>query len=242
MSEHLNRREIIRGGLVVGAGLLLAACQRNRAGGWKPLSPEEIEVRPRKPLAGGDGPRAKPDSNQLANGVIPRSQWASSGPNVSRINPMNGVTRITVHHDGMPPVSLRAKNDVARRLELIRSVHITNKDSNGENWADIGYHYIIDPQGRIWEGRPVRYQGAHVKQNNEHNLGIMVLGNFDEQRPTSEAVAALDRFLADRMHAYRVPVNRIYTHQEINATACPGTNLQSYMVATRSGRGYLARA
>jgi hypothetical protein len=241
MSEPVNRRQILRGGLVLGAGLLLTACQRNRMRGWKPLPQEEIEGPPLKPLAGGDRPRPLPRIDSAA-GVVSRREWASAPPNLSLINPMNGVDRITVHHDGMPPVSLRSKKDVANRLELIRSVHTGNSDDSGRHWADIGYHYIIDPQGRVWEGRPVRYQGAHVKQNNEHNLGIMVLGNFDEQTPTSDALTALDAFIADRMRAYRVSVRRVYTHQEINPTACPGSNLQSYMVATRSNRGYLARA
>ncbi len=243
MSDHVNRRQALQSGLVVTAGLLLTACNRKSTTGWKPLSPSEIEGPPRRTLAGGDRPTRTPVVAPAdVSGVIPRREWASAGPNLSLINPMNGIDRITVHHDGMPPVSLRAKGDVAHRLELIRSVHTGNSDENGRHWADIGYHYVIDPQGRIWEGRPVRYQGAHVKKNNEHNLGIMVLGNFDEQRPTSEAIASLDAFLADRMHAYRIPVNRVFTHQEINPTACPGSNLQAYMVSTRSGRGYLARA
>jgi hypothetical protein len=242
MSEPVNRRQILRGGLVLTAGMVLAACQRNRMGGWKPLPQSEIDGPPLKPLAGGDSPRPLPNRSSIPSGVVPRRDWASAPPNLSRINPMNGVNRITIHHDGMAPVSLRSKGDVAQRLEMIRSAHTGNHDNGGQPWADIGYHYIVDPQGRVWEGRPVRYQGAHVRDNNEHNLGIMVLGNFDEQSPTGDALSTLDAFIADRMRAYRISVNRVYTHQEINPTACPGSNLQSYMVATRSSRGYLARA
>jgi hypothetical protein len=240
MAESVNRRQVLRGGLVLGAGFVLAACQRNRVGGWKPLPQSEIDGPPIKPLSSGERPRPLP-RNEAAAGVVPRRDWASAPPNLSLINPMNGVNRITVHHDGMPPVSLRSKGDVAYRLEMIRSAHTGNHDNGGKPWADIGYHYVIDPQGRVWEGRPVRYQGAHVKDNNEHNLGVMVLGNFDEQAPTSDALSTLDAFISDRMRAYRIPVSRVFTHQEINPTACPGSNLQAYMVSTRSGRGYLAR-
>lgn len=225
----------------MGTGLILLGCQ-SKGSTWKPMNPADLEERPRRPLA--DAHPRSPSTPEVSpiSGIVSRRDWTNAQPNMSLINPMNGVNRITVHHDGMPPVNLRGKGDVASRLEQIRRAHVGNHDDGGRNWADIGYHYIIDPQGRVWEGRSVRFQGAHVKNNNEHNLGIMCLGNFDEQKPTPEALATLDAFLADRMRACRVSLDRVMTHQEINPTACPGKNLQAYMRATRSGSGRLARA
>jgi len=240
MPESPNRRQIIQAGLAAGTGLILLGCQR-KGTTWKPMSPDEIEGPPLKPLAEAH-PRSRTLEVSPTSGIVSRREWTISQPNMSLINPMNGVDRITVHHDGMPPVMLKAKGEVAGRLEQIRRAHVGNHDDGGRNWADIGYHYVIDPQGRVWEGRSVRFQGAHVKNNNEHNLGIMVLGNFDEQKPTPEALATLDAFLADRMRAYRISLSSVRTHQEINPTACPGTNLQAYMRMTRSGSGRLARA
>ena len=169
-------------------------------------------------------------------GIASRGQWAHGGPRMALIRPMNGINRITVHHDGMPPVSLRTESQIERRIELIRRSHVEQR-----GWADIGYHYVIDPDGRIWEGRSTRYQGAHVKYYNEHNLGVLVLGNFDEQRPTRHAKATLERFVTERMHALDISLGAVYTHQELRPTACPGRNLQSFMVATRRG-GMLAQA
>jgi hypothetical protein len=185
-------------------------------------------------------PKAKDPGFGLPEGVMPRSAWTRAGvANPRDINPLNGVRRITVHHDGMPPVDLRGQGDVAQRLEQIRRAHITRRD---QPFADIGYHYIIDPQGRVWEGRSIRYQGAHVKDNNENNLGIMVLGHFNHQRPTPQALAALDRFVAVQMARHNVPLGRVMTHQEIKPTECPGSNLQRYMVQTRGRGGALALA
>jgi hypothetical protein len=243
MPESPNRRQIIKAGLAMSMGAFLLGCQRKTAA-WKPLSPDQIDGPPLRPLAGTTHPRtieAAPEVSPMS-GIVSRREWTNAQPNMSLINPMNGVSRITVHHDGMPPVTLRSKAEVARRLEQIREAHVGRHDDGGRNWADIGYHYIVDPQGRVWEGRPVRFQGAHVHNNNEHNLGIMVLGNFDEQKPTPEALATLDAFLADRMRGCRVSLERVFTHQEINPTACPGSNLQAYMRATRSNTGRLARA
>lgn len=236
MSGQVNRRQVIGGGLAFGVGLLLigvGGCQ-NRRNRWQPLSQGELEGPARMPLA---EPRKRVEPQPLPSdpvGVIARREWTTAAPVLAMTNPMGPITRITIHHDGMPPVSLRTRGEVVDRLEFIRRAH-TNR-----GWADIGYHYAIDPSGRVWECRPHRFQGAHVKDNNENNLGIMLLGNFEEQVPTSAALAAMDNFVADRMRALRVPIQRVYTHQEITPTACPGRNLQGYMVATRSGRGRMA--
>jgi hypothetical protein len=169
---------------------------------------------------------------------MPRSAWTTAAPKWSVSKPMNGILRITVHHDAIPSVGLTRQRDVAQRIEGIRRSH----RARGSEWVDIGYHYLVDPAGRVWEGRPLRIEGAHVAATNEHNLGIVCMGNFDEQRPTSEQMAALTAFVADQMRRYRVPVSRVYTHQELKPTACPGRNLQRQMLAIRSGSGPLARA
>ncbi|MFN0131376.1 MAG: peptidoglycan recognition family protein [Phycisphaerales bacterium] len=235
-----DRRELLRLGLVASAGALLAGCQRQ--GRWKPLSKAELEGPPTRPLAGGSGRRTMP-TGSTASGVIARREWTQAQPAMALINPMNGVERITIHHSAIASSGLRSKTDSARMLESIRRDHTGSRtDASGRNWADIGYHYIIDPSGRVWEGRSVVYQGAHVRLNNENNLGIMMMGNFEEEQPTAEARAALDGFVGSQMKRYGVPVSRVFTHQEIMPTACPGRNLQRYMLATRGGRGALARA
>ncbi len=224
--------------MALGTGVLMAGCQSKSR--WRPLSESELN----RPIPAAQ-PRTAPTPQTLTgsvSGVVPRHEWTRSEPILALAKPMNGIRRITVHHSGVVSSSVRTKTDAARMLESIRSGHI------GRKWADIGYHYIVDPTGRIWEGRPVRLQGAHVSEQNENNLGIMVMGNFMEERPTSEALGALDAFLAEQMRRYRVPLRGafpyvgVYTHQEIGSSACPGTSLQSYMIATRSGSGRLARA
>lgn len=238
MEKPINRRELIGGGLLLGAGLLLGGCAGSGRSGVSrlpgPLWPDQV-------VANKPSPAPQPRTPQPAytvqpDGVIPRRAWTGAGPIMALANPMNGISRITVHHDAMNSYGMRSEADAAARLNKIRQMHV------GRGWADIGYHYIIDPAGRLWEGRPVQLQGAHVSDTNEHNLGIMVMGNFDEQRPTSEALATLDGFLADRMRAYRVPLSRVYTHQELKPTACPGRSLQAYMLDTRARTGRLARA
>lgn len=170
------------------------------------------------------------------SGVTPRTAWAKASTIERLANPLGKVNRITVHHDGMNAFTSTREADSCQRLEQIRSAHV------GQGWADIGYHFAIDPAGRVFEGRPLRFQGAHVKDNNENNVGVLMLGNFMETRPSSASLTSLDGFLANLMSRFGVPVGRVYTHQELKATACPGTHLQRYMLDTRSRAGRLARA
>lgn len=195
-----------------------------------PVAPPVTASRPYVP------PPTSPQPLARVAGVMPRSSWTSASPVLSLSNPMNGVNRITVHHDAINSLSLRTQSDMIRRLESIRQSH------RRQNWADIGYHYVIDPTGRVWEGRPLSLQGAHVSDCNEHNIGVMVMGNFDQQTPSSSATSTLDEFVRELMRTYRVPISRVYTHQEFKPTACPGRNLQRYMLQTRSRNGRLYQA
>ncbi len=174
-------------------------------------------------------------TSSLPRGVIARSKWTAARPIMSRSDPMGRITRITIHHEGSTPFYSTSAGDVRQRLDQVRRAHLSR------GWADIGYHYVIDPAGRVFQGRPVHIQGAHVKYNNEQNLGIMLLGNFEEQSPTPQAVATLEQFLASQMTRYRVPLRSVKTHQDIRPTLCPGRNLQGRIVAMRRTSGSLAR-
>jgi len=167
-------------------------------------------------------------------GALPRSMWTNRHPQTSHINMMDGVTRITAHHEGWKPVYFTNERETEHRLKLIQHVHM---DVRG--WADVGYHFIIDRDGRLWEARPIKYQGAHVKYHNKHNVGVMCLGNFMKQEPSNAQVQRLGRTLKKLMAIYRVPVDRVYTHRELMPTLCPGDNLQPHVDHMRRD-GYLS--
>jgi len=79
----------------------------------------------------------------------------------------------------------------------------------------------------VIEGRSDAYQGAHVSQNNPHNLGVMVLGNFERQQPTAEQLASLSRF---------TKATAVRTHREFKPTQCPGHYLQAAVEQLRRRR------
>lgn len=235
-----SRRAVLATGLIATVGLVLPSCTTGRRSTTASLpGPAWPHDRPVPVLEEAlPTPAAAPAAEVTAGSgrlrLIPRTSWTNQRPNMGDTNPMGGISAITVHHDGMSPEIIRTTADAARRLELIRSSHVESR-----GWADIGYHLIVDPQGRIWQGRPMNLQGAHVKDQNPHNLGVLVMGNFEEQHPTREALSVLDQLLAQQAMAHRVPMSAIRTHQEWASTACPGRHLQAYMVATRSGKGRL---
>lgn len=164
------------------------------------------------------------------SGLVQRSSWSRGNPVPALMDRMLPINRITVHHDGMSPFTATAQSAAASRIEAIRRAH------RNQNWGDIGYHFLIDPSGRVWEGRPLAWQGAHVKDNNEGNIGICVLGNYEQQSITDRQVFALDNFLASTMRQYRIAKNRVYTHREFRPTACPGRSLQARMDTMRTSR------
>lgn len=249
----LSRRQVLEGGLVLGMAALAGCASQggdavandvplNWSGNQKP-APAPM---PTSPIKASQPIIAQPPQlpyNGPSMAVLPRSSWARMGvARMGNIVPMNGVDRITVHHDGMNAFTSTDQSSAASRIESIRDSHTKRKARDGSLWADIGYHYVIDPAGRIWEGRDVRYQGAHVEFNNEHNLGVLCLGNYNLQRPTTAQKATLDRFVAEQMRRYRVTITRVYTHRELKSTECPGENLQAYMVQTRGYSGTLRLA
>ena len=118
------------------------------------------------------------------------------------------------------------------RLELVRRSHV------GRGFADLGYHYVIDRAGRIWEGRSLSYQGAHVKHQNPHNIGVMVMGNFELQSPTQPQLVTLTGAVRELRAKYRVPRRSVFTHRELGPTTCPGKRLQTNVVALRRAKQF----
>lgn len=176
------------------------------------------------------GRLAPPPTSSQPNsyGIIPRTAWTRVGPNLSTIDPMNGVKLITFHHSGDPkPFTTTDYTETAQHLEYVRQYH------RSRGFQDIGYHFAIDRSGRVWQLRSLTYEGQHVRYNNEHNIGIVVLGNFDQQAMSQAQKDKVRSFGMLVRKQYGLPISRVYTHQEIVSTECPGTGMQPYMVQVR---------
>ncbi len=101
--------------------------------------------------------------------IIPRSDWNAKVPRrgLANLNPK----RITVHHTVFPTLSPSASESQEQaRMRAIQDSHF------GREFSDIGYHFIIMPSGRIYEGRSDRKRGAHDTIND--GFGISFDGSF----------------------------------------------------------------
>jgi len=237
-SGSLARRSI----LLMGMGLL-AACTTAPTTSSTFLVPDPIWPDPSRP----QGPAARtatgpvqpaastavtPDPKAKAvEGVIPRARWARGNPDGADLNKMIvPIKWITIHHDGLDsPMTETSMDASAARIEWIRCGH------RGRGFSDIGYHYVIDRDGRVWEGRNLRWQGAHVSKHNEQNIGILVMGNFDIQKPSQQQLDGTRLHVRKLLAQYKLSRGRVLTHREWAGakTACPGKHLQAAVEEAR---------
>jgi hypothetical protein len=163
--------------------------------------------------------------------VLKRSDWKASAPrpNIERMGP---VERVTVHHSGGDSFWGSSRGDAAAEIRRIQRYH-----QNSKGWADIGYHYIIDRSGIVWQGRRLRYQGAHARGSaNYGNVGIVVLGNYLHQELTPAQRQSLEQLVTKICDCFTIPPERVHTHREIlhGKTACPGPVLARCVSEIRS--------
>ena len=182
------------------------------------LAPKAIVAKNKKtPTRGGAGRVS----------IIPRRRWNAARPVTRRLDRMGGIRRMTIHHSAI----LSRNPDTRAVATQIRAFQGTHIQENG--WGDIGYHFLIDPAGRVWEGRDLRYQGAHAGGvNNEHNIGICLLGNFVPgrrgQSPSARQVAAMEDLVGWIGRRYSISRHGVLTHRELKPnTTCPGPRLQA---------------
>lgn len=165
--------------------------------------------------------------------IVTREDWGAL-PAKGDFSPMNGITRITIHHT-TEEGGLGSKSDIDAVRAMARN-HRASKADGGRGWADIGYHFLIGRDGKVYEGRSIDIQGAHCgvrgdSSNNKHNLGISVIGDFSHHEPSSLQADVLGDFLADMQEKYKVPTNMIGGHRDMPGTntQCPGDGLANWL-------------
>lgn len=133
--------------------------------------------------------------------VISRSQWgARPARNRAIVKWPKGVT-LWVHHTAGPANQTPAQ---------IQAYHM---DVNG--WSDIGYSYLIDTRGRVYEGRGRNVQGAHSPGKN-HEPSVALIGDYSKGDPN----LAQHQAVYDLMDL--IGAGRLRGHRDNTATSCPG--------------------
>ncbi len=161
--------------------------------------------------------------------IIPRSGWNAVPPKPYKTHVPR---RITVHHEG---TRLEVGDDAARKISAIQ-IWGMGKD---RNWADIPYHFLIAPDGSIYEGRDVYTVGETATEYDPTgHLLITCLGNMEQQEPTQQQLSSLINMIAYCTRKYELPLDSLATHRDHSSqTTCPGKNLYLYFE-----NGYIMRS
>jgi uncharacterized protein with LGFP repeats len=232
-------------------------------------------ARPHPALAqlAGPRPRARTAGLPLAGSGLPadpgqppiiaRAAWAR-GVAHPRVAPEYGTVQLAfVHHTENPD-----GYGAAEVPAMLRSIYRFHRYTRG--WNDIGYNFVIDRFGRIFEARgggidePVI--GAHAGGYNAYSTGIAILGTYGAQRISTAARRALERLLAWKLSLHgaplegrvtvrvtpggavysRYPANtpvslpRVAGHRDGDSTDCPGDALYGQLQEVRRAAHGLA--
>jgi hypothetical protein len=169
---------------------------------------------------------------------LPRHVAASdrSGSAEMRLRVPHRITHVTLHHTGSPQ-PLRPEDDPVDRLRGLQRWGRTDR-----NWWDVPYHFLIDLDGRIYEGRDWRFMGeTNTTYDPWGHLLISVIGNYGLQEPTGAQVEAITALMAWAVARFDVPLDRVGGHYDHAETACPGAHLRAYLEDGTLRRGIEAR-
>jgi hypothetical protein len=167
--------------------------------------------------------------------IIPRSEWRAREPNHDAPNEygfaevvsdtnwyvypealIDAYNTVAIHHSA----GILAANETMSDLQ--------NMHMDGNGWADIGYHYGIDRDGLVYEGRPIQVRGASVSGFNTGTIGVVVMGNFQVEEPLPVQLQSLQ--LIVNWLAVNYQLTHLAGHGEFNnESVCPGRNMTKHL-------------
>ncbi|MEM1325880.1 MAG: N-acetylmuramoyl-L-alanine amidase [Bacteroidota bacterium] len=168
-----------------------------------------------------------------------RADWCPAGncPRDATPAPHN-VTHLIIHHSA----GANGQDDWAAVVRSIWDFHV-----NTRRWDDIGYNWLVDPDGVIYEGRGEDVIGAHFCGQNTGTEAICVLGDYTFIQPSLEAINSVVEWLSWKscqINAY--PIDRVFHpssgrqllqvsgHRDGCATACPGDSFYPLLDEVRA--------
>ena len=142
----------------------------------------------------------------------------------SMLNIKKGIVKgIVIHHSASP---------ITTTLDEINQWHKDRDFTLSKLGFFIGYHFVVFPDGHIIQTRLDNEEGCHTKGYNKGNIGICLVGNFNEYKPTPEQWKALTKLIAEKKAQYFIDNKEIKVHSDFSNTECPGDNLRA-MIKTK---------
>ena len=188
--------------------------------------------------------------------IIMRSAWGASAGTPCDTPNVGSTTRgIVVHHTAGS--NNYTKTQSAAIVRATQAYHVKSR-----KWCDIGYNFLVDKYGQIFEGRRggiyQTVRGAHAGNLavNTYTLGVSMMGNLDYVRPSAAMQSSMVRLIGWRMGTTYMKAKGIYSlggknlnmiagHRNVISTGCPGKYGYVWLSATGGLRdrveGYIAR-
>jgi hypothetical protein len=181
-------------------------------------------------------------ASTVAPAIVPRLSWGAD-ESIRRAPPSyaDGVTFSVVHH-----TAGRNGYSRAEAPAIVKAIQLYHVKGNG--WNDIGYNFLVDRFGTVYEGRFGGVErsvvGAHAQGFNTGSVGVAVLGTYENAVPSRAAQDAIAKLLAWRLDIAHVDPAARYTylsggsnrfasgvpvllravsgHRDTGLTSCPG--------------------
>ena len=173
---------------------------------------------PRLPFTRRAHPIPKPE-------VMSREGWQAM-PAASEYTP-HTIDGIVIHHTWQPD---QANYRQAATIRGIQRFHMTDR-----KWIDIGYHFLIGPEGVIYQGRPETVVGSHSVPNTG-KVGICIIGDYDPERDpfTDKSYQALLDLITWLTAEYQISPNEYYGHRNFSTKSCPGDSVYNRLNEIRT--------
>ncbi|XP_029923759.1 peptidoglycan recognition protein 5 [Myripristis murdjan] len=150
--------------------------------------------------------------------VVSRQQWGAVAPHY-RDTMKDPAKRVVIHHTAI--TSQKGSKECMAQLVSIQRTHITER-----KFDDIGYNFLVAQDGTVYEGRGWGVVGAHAKSNNHDSVGIALMGNYNNETPSSEALSSVKKLLQSGVSQKHLkPEFVLLGHKDLGKTECPGEKL-----------------
>jgi hypothetical protein len=207
-------------------------------------------------------PRARAQDTAGAPPIVPREAWGAEQCGRPRAAPSYGSVQAAFVHHTVDANDYGPQDSAAIVLAICRY------HRNAKGWRDIGYNFLVDRFGQVFEGRAGGIEravvGAQAQGYNDVSTGVANIGTFGAVAQTPEAVHAVARLLAWKLALHGAPVQgqvtllsrggpsnrhpagtpvtfeRITGHRDADSTSCPGDALTAQLPEIRRQAAELA--
>ena len=190
--------------------------------------------------------------------IVNRAEWGASQP-VCAMDRASATLTAAVHHTASTNSYTAAQ--VPALLRGFAEYHTRPEANGGRGWCDIGYNFLVDKFGTVYEGRAASIDepvvGVHTGGFNSRTVGVAAIGNYQEIAPSAVLIEGVSQIIAWKFAQNRILANTsvtlisgggaskypagtavtfstIFGHRDAQFTSCPGIHLYSALGSIRN--------